>query len=432
MIIFVCGSMVVVLLLPTGQRAGSGSRIGVTVDRADAIYSVGDTATFLIKTTKHLGEATYRFSLDGAAELGRGTVEMQRSDPAGGRASVKGTLGKPGVLRCMVSFDSKNRDKHVVGAGMAAAAFEPLNIQPTAVKPDDFETFWRGQMEALAGLASNPRVVPINPPGEKVDLYKIALNHFDGARIHGYLAKPHGDGPFPAILRLPEAGVKSVGPATEVRHAKDGFLAMCINAHDLDNELPAARYLKLSKGELRDYQVRGREDRATYYFRNVFLSCIRAVDYLASRPDWDGQHMIVQGSSQGGAMALVTAALDPRVTAVVAFAPAMCDHSGVAFNRPSGWPRLVPRNENGKPDVNILKVSAYYDAVNFARMITVPVLFGVGLADTTCPPTTIFAAYNVLAGPKQIDISPRTGHQRNASYDDVKKRWILQQAGLAE
>jgi cephalosporin-C deacetylase-like acetyl esterase len=108
----------------------------------------------------------------------------------------------------------------------------------------------------------------------------------------------------------------------------------------------------------------------------------------------------------------------------------MCDHSGRNFGRPSGWPQLVPIGPDGKLDPKVLSVSGYYDAVNFARKIKVPTVMGVGLIDNTCPCTTCFAAYSVLAGPKQMDIAPLMGHGTSPSYIALSSAWILKQAGL--
>jgi len=138
----------------------------------------------------------------------------------------------------------------------------------------------------------------------------------------------------------------------------------------------------------------------------------------------------VNGSSQGGALSLITAGLDPRISALAANVPAMCDHSGLAFGRISGWPRLVPKDKDGKPNAKVFEVARYYDAVNFARKITVPAVVGVGLIDRTCPATTVFSAYNVLRGPKQMDIAPLMGHAFNPAFRKLWSSFVLEQAGL--
>jgi cephalosporin-C deacetylase-like acetyl esterase len=151
----------------------------------------------------------------------------------------------------------------------------------------------------------------------------------------------------------------------------------------------------------------GRESRETYYFRRVFLSFVRVIDFLTSQPDWDGKHMIVYGSSQGGGSTLAAAGLDPRVTCAAANVPALCDHLGLLIGRPSGWPKIVP-----SPDAKAELVTAqYFDGVNFARHITCPIMVSVGLRDTTCPATTGLAAYNAIAhDQKRMMIFPTMGH----------------------
>jgi cephalosporin-C deacetylase-like acetyl esterase len=276
----------------------------------------------------------------------------------------------------------------------------------------------------------DPELVPVKQPNDKIEVFQITLANVNKSRVHSVFAKPKGRGRFPAILTVPGAGVSAVSPGGVAGQAAQGFLAMSISVHDIPNDQPPDFYQKQVAGDLKDYRARGRDDRMTYYFHRVFLGCVRSVDYLASRPEWDKKHMIVNGSSQGGALSLVTAGLDRRITALAANVPAMCDHSGRAFKRPSGWPQLVPVDSEGKLDPKVLSVSAYYDAVNFARKFKGPAIVGVGLIDNTCPATTVFAAYNVLRGPKRIDIAPLMGHAQGRSYLDMKAQWVLEQAGL--
>jgi cephalosporin-C deacetylase-like acetyl esterase len=403
--------------------------VSVVTDRTDALYHVGEKAAFSIEVKREEqsgqeGAVTYALSLDGAGDLGRGTAKLEN-----GKAAVSGSLDKPGILRCTVTFSPDGQQRVTA---MAAAAFDPDKIQPTATVPADFEAFWDAQKAELAKVPVDAKLEPVTDANQSLEVFKITLANINGSRVHGYFAKPKGDGPFPAILTVPAAGVYSITPGWASGYAGQGFLAMGISAHDIEDGQPKEYYDKLIAGELSDYRSRGRDDRLTYYFRRVFLGCVRAVDYLTARPEWDKQHLIVNGSSQGGALSLITAGLDPRITALAANVPAMCDHSGLAFGRISGWPRLVPTSPDGVPDPKVLAVSAYYDAVNFARKTSVPAIVGVGLIDTTCPATTVFSAYNVLRGPKQIDIAPLMGHAQSQEYSKLKNRWVLEQAGLAK
>jgi len=367
-------------------------------------------------------EVAYVLSNDGVGDLGKGKLTLEN-----GKAFVTGSLDKPGILRCTVIPVG---DTKVLGIGMAGAAFDPFKIQPTAVMPADFDEFWSAQKTELKKIPMDPKLEPVKQSNDKIEVFKITLANINGSRVHGYLGKPKGRGRCPAILSVPGAGVRSASQGYAATMAGQGFLAMDISVHDIEDGQPDDYYKKMSEGPLKDYRTQGREDRMTFYYRRVILGIVRAVDYLTSRPEWDKKHMIINGSSQGGALTLIGAGVDPRITSLAANVPAMCDHSGRNFDRPSGWPQLVPMGPDKKLDPKVLSVSAYYDAVNFARKFKGPAIMGIGLIDTTCPSTTNFAAYNVLPEPKQVDIAPLMGHSGSKSYGELKERWILEQAGI--
>jgi cephalosporin-C deacetylase-like acetyl esterase len=412
-------SLLALLLAPV--LAAQGLVVDVVADRADAMYACGDAAAFAMAVSRDGqvvtdGEVTYTLSVDGGRMISQGTLTL-----AEGKAQVSGTLEEPGILRAMVRY--QDGDKAVVGLG--GAAFEPERIQPAAPEPEDFHAFWDAEKAKLAAIPMDPQLA------ERADLsddartvYKVTLANIDGSRVHGWLAVPKKEGPYPAVLTVPWAGVYPT-PVDLVSWARNGCLAMAISAHDADIDLPAEEYKALNEGALKGYPQQGRDSRDTCYFRRVFLSCVRAIDYLTSRPDWNQKAMIVMGSSQGGGLSLVAGGLDPRVTAIAANVPALCDHLGRFVGRSSGWPQLIAGDSAEQ------KVTAqYYDAVNFARRVRCPAIIGVGLVDGTCCASSVYAAYNVLQGPKQIVVSPRMGHSQSKEYADLVYRWIPEQAAL--
>jgi cephalosporin-C deacetylase-like acetyl esterase len=141
----------------------------------------------------------------------------------------------------------------------------------------------------------------------------------------------------------------------------------------------------------------------------MFLRLVRAIDFLTEQPEWDGRTVAVYGSSQGGAQAIAAAGLDSRVSFFVAGVPAMCDHTGFLANRISGWPKFVPTGEKS-PSAAVVSAIRYYDAVNFAARAKAPGYFTVGFIDTTCPPSSVYAAYNALRTPKDIFHDIKAGH----------------------
>ena len=213
------------------------------------------------------------------------------------------------------------------------------------------------------------------------------------------------------VTDRPEAVYRAGETVSFLVTAKCGGLSLDINAHGIPNGQPPEYYADLGRGELKDYRTAGRESRDTCYFLGMFLRLVRAIDFLASQPEWNGRVLCVEGHSQGGGQALAAAGLDPRVTFLAAGVPAICDHTGAAVGRINGWPKLVPNDQQGKPDPKVLQVARYFDGMNFATRTKAEAILSVGFIDTVCPPTSVYAAYNNLTGKKQMVIRPLMGHR---------------------
>jgi cephalosporin-C deacetylase-like acetyl esterase len=213
---------------------------------------------------------------------------------------------------------------------------------------------------------------------------------------------------------------------------------MNMNAHGIANGKPPEFYKELLEGRLKGYNAFGREDRETCYFLGMFLREVRAIDFLCSQPEWDGKTVVVYGSSQGGFQAFAAGGIDERVTFFAAGVPAGCDHTGVVVGRVNGWPKLVPNLPDGKPDPKVLETARYFDNVNFATHTKAKGAFvTVGFIDTTCPPTTVYAAYNALPIPKGIYNDVPSGHANsteatNAMMAAVKKHFAEMRGGRSE
>jgi len=152
---------------------------------------------------------------------------------------------------------------------------------------------------------------------------------------------------------------------------------------------------------------------------------VRAIDFLTARPEWDGRTLVVFGGSQGGAQAFAAAGLDSRVTFFAALVPAMCDHSGMVVGRVSGWPKLVPIGADGKPDAKVLEAARYYDAMNFATRTKAAAFVTVGFIDVTCPPTSVYAAFNALRGEKEIFNDPPSTHAISPKSMEAARAAVL-------
>ncbi len=409
--LFVC-----LLLVPSLLAAAEPAvQLSVTTDRPEALYSMGEQAGFLVKLSGDAAaiegtEVSFILDKDGMPPVIEGKAKLEE-----GAARIEGTLGEPGFLRCRVTW--KKADGKTQTA-MAAAGFDPLKITPSLPVPDDFDAFWAEQKARLAKVPMTPELTPVPSAVEGIEAFDVQIPCVEPRPVSGYFARPKGAGPksLPAILSVHGAGVRSSGLGSAVWAARQyNALGMDINAHGIPNGKPDEFYTALAAGELKDYRAAGRDDRQTCYFLGMFLRLVRAMEFLTSQPEWDGKILIVQGSSQGGGQSIAAAGLDPRVTLIAAGVPAICDHSGKAAGRINGWPKLVP-DENGVPDAKILQVARYFDAMNFATRAKAEAVVSVGFIDGTCPPTSVYAAYNNLPGKKQMTCEPLMGHTTFPSH----------------
>ncbi len=338
-----------------------------------------------------------------------------------------GTMSEPGFLRCVATATHEGRTYRAVGTH----GFDPQKIQPTVTDPTDFDAFWS---EGKAQLAKIPLEATREPlptyasPGtivSHVSFRTVGLdpNGTQTSRIYGILCEPAAPGKYPALLSVPGAGVRPyrglMGPCER------GVITLQIGIHGMPVTLDPSVYTALGAGTLSRYFMNNVEDRDRFVFRRIYLSTVRANDFLTSLPNWDGQNLGVVGGSQGGALAIVTAALDPRVRGLSSTYPALSDLTGYLHERAGGWPHFFhPTRPGPKPTPEALRTLPYYDVVNFARRVRVPGIYTWGYNDETCPPTSIFSAYNVITAPKSWMLALTTGHNTTPEQTDRLEAWL--------
>ncbi len=150
---------------------------------------------------------------------------------------------------------------------------------------------------------------------------------------------------------------------------------------------------------------------------------VRCFDFLTSLPEWDGKNCAVQGGSQGGALSIIAAALDPRVNICVANHPALSDMGAYsAEGVTEGWPHF--NADKLKPTKEVLNTLAYYDVVNFAKYVKADTYMTWGYNDNTCPPTTSYAVWNNFSCKKESLITPINEHWTSENTEYGHMVWI--------
>ncbi|MGE4563673.1 MAG: acetylxylan esterase [Victivallaceae bacterium] len=410
---------------PTATRGDY--KIEAWTERENGLYRDGEEIVFniqLLKGGKPLAGEKLVYSFRGDHfSAGKGELTTAET-PLAVKVKPKGA----GFTLIKVDYQLSPKEKIYARAG---ALTDAETLLPGRPAPADFADFWRRQREAVLADRSPASVspVPVDPAYQgKLELYDVQIPVPGTKPVSAYLTVPANPAgrKFPALITFHAAGVRS--SLKQYDFAAKGFLVLDLNAHGLPNGNPAAEYTKLYQGSMKDYRLENAGDREKIYFNGMFRRLIRALEYVKDRSDWDGRTLIVHGGSQGGGQALVAAGLDPAVSGVIAHEPALCDHSGIFAGRDAGWPRFIAFKNRQPLDPAIAAAVPYYDAAYFAAGIKhAKVLVTTGLIDTTCVPSSVFAAYNSIPSPdKKIVVFPQAIHGVYPEFEALTAEFLNQ------
>lgn len=404
------------LIAGDANAVRSTFNLAIATDKADHSYALREPVTWLLTLTGgQAGDMTptpaYSIS-SGHASISTGILRF-----VDGKASVTCSIDHPGVVQLKVDLATAQRADARCAAVVALSAI--ISDVPEA---PDFDAFWQKKLGEVAAVPLNPVLVEVPSGSPTVQLWVITMDGFRGSRIQGYLARPRGFDALPAQLQLQYWGVYPLLKKDAVGIAAKGWVAMDIMAHDLPDDRDEAFYREADRSGRYNVSI-GVEDPETCYFLRMFLSCSRAIDYLAGRSDWNRRTLLVQGGSQGGFQALAAAGLNPKVTAVTVSVPGGCDLAGMLEGRQDGWPEWLATAQGAVRDARIRTIS-YYDAKNFAKRIRCPTLVGIGLLDQIASPVGQCAMFNNLNGPRQLVIEPTDGHvDEHAAFKAAQLSW---------
>ena len=414
------------LFTATAQIRGNEIRIIVSPDHAGWTYRLNEKCTFTVRVLKaqnllpgvtveyELGPEMYPSETKKSVVLKDGTLKLQA------------TMQTPGFLRCKVRACVNGHTYE----GLATSAYAPEQLQPVTEFPADFRRYW-------ANVLENARTIPLNASMTLLPdrctatdrVYQVSFRtKAGGGRFYGILSVPKKEGKYPALLRVPGAGVRPYTGDTYTAPGK--VITLEVGIHGIPVTLPQPVYDALAEGALNNYWTFGRDNKDAFYYNRVITGVLRAVDFICSLPQYNGETLGVTGSSQGGALSVIAAALDERVTFFAAVHPALCDHEAFFRKRACGWPHYF--RTYGAPGEKERETVRYYDTANFARCLTVPGWFSWGYNDEVCPPTSMYAAYNAIASPKELHPYLETGHYWYQEQWDEWQNWLRKQLKCPE
>ena len=408
-----------------------GNSIVVTVepDHQDWNYRVGETAKFTVEVRRS-GTLVNDVSIDYAAGPEMYQDVRKSLTLKDGQLKLSGRMSQPGFYRVDVTAHVDGKDYR----GASAAAFSPEKLQPSTVMPADFKAFWENAIKEARYTALEPtkRLLPERCTKD-VNVYEVSFHNIKwNARTYGILCVPVKEGRYPALLRVPGAGVRPY--QGDVWTAAQGIITLEIGIHGIPVTMEQKVYDDLANGALNCYWNYGMDNRDQSYYKRVVLGCIRAIDYIEQFTPWNGRQLAVTGSSQGGFLSLATAGLDRRVTCYAPVHAALCDHTTSQRGIACGWPHYFYKlkGEEMKKKQEEVETSRYYDGVNFARLITDKQKgwFSFGYCDDVVPPTTAWATYNTVTGPKEIKPYQATWHFWFQEQWDEWQEWLIRELGV--
>ena len=293
----------VLVFFTIGAQATKGNKdlitIQITPDHYDWNYKIGEPAHFtisLFRDQQKLNNIKIEYAV-GPEKM----VPIQKDSVLlkNGSVTIKSPgMQQPGFLSCEVratvdGFSYRN---------LINIAYDCEQIRPTTLIPKDFHSFWNDQIRRMREypMKSEMTFIPEESDAD-VKVYRVKVTHYiRGNHLYGILCIPNKEGRFPAVLRLPGAGVAKHTGDKEL--ARLGVITFRIGIHGIPLDLKAEAYGSLQFGALKDYMYHRMNDRENYYYNRVFLGCIRANDFLTALPQYDGKNLAAYGGSQGGAL----------------------------------------------------------------------------------------------------------------------------------
>ena len=399
--------------------------VSVAPEHADWQYKCGEEVKFNVSILKSGNpienvQIRYEISEDMMEPLKKEELALKN-----GKTQIKaGTMKKPGFLRLRVWATYENVTYH----GLATAGFDIHKIEPTTTPPADFDEFWTNVLAENNKLEMLPKLELVPEKcTQKVNVYLASFqNRRKGCRMYGTMCVPADLKPGekrPAILIVPGAGVRARnGYYSE---AEKGLVTLELGINHISTVLDEEIYEQLRPWYGREYPLCNIDDKEKYIYKGIYAGCARAVDFLAGLDFVDADRIGVMGGSQGGALSITTAVLNPKVKCIGALYPALADLTGYLHGRGGGWPHLFRNGRMATPER--IETTRYYDVANFARKLNVPVFYTYGFNDMTCCPTSTTAAYNVIPDvEKHCWIVPEIEHWTYPEQLKARTKWMIE------
>ncbi len=305
---------------------------------------------------------------------------------------------------------------------------ELWKYKPDQKREGDFGLFWKETLKQ-ASQPLNAELIKLDYIISDIKVYKIYYDGFENSRICCFYLLPPKKGPHPAIIWFHGYGGSKGDISFYLKWVLLGYAVLAVDIKGQSGE--SADLNTYPPPSVPGYMTKGIFDRGKYYYRGVYMDCVRAINFLAGRKEIDSTRICVTGASQGGGLSLAAAALSPRPKLVIADMPYLChfrraviwaeESKNITYQELMTMIQKYPHREE-----ELHRVLSYFDNLNLSSWIKAKTVVTCATRDTVCPPSTIFAVYNHIGSDKIMEVLPYYGHDRSAilAFDEKRLAYI--------
>lgn len=295
--------------------------------------------------------------------------------------------------------------------------------------PKDFDEFWDTAINEMKNTDPKIELVKSDFKAKNAECYDLYFTGVNGARIHAKHLRPKNiTGKIPAVLLFHGYSGNCGAWWDKLGYVEEGCAVFALDAR---GQAGLSEDVGGIKGNtLNGHIIRGidEKDPNKLLFRDIFLDTAELANIAMNMDFVDETKVYAHGGSQGGALTIACAALEPKIAKAVPMYPFLCDYKRVwdmdldkdAYAELRKYFRdFDPAHER---EDEIFTKLGYIDLQYLAPRIKADTLMFTCLMDTVCPPSTQYAAYNKMKCNKKHIIYPDFGHEHpNEAMDKVFK-----------
>ncbi|MFW6153637.1 MAG: alpha/beta fold hydrolase [Planctomycetota bacterium] len=309
---------------------------------------------------------------------------------------------------------------------------EDLKTYPgTNPRPADFDAYWARALEEMRATDPAAAITPAAFQAPCAECSDLSFTGVGGARIYAKLMRPKAPAaPGPAVLMFHGYSGSSGDWLNGLAYAAAGFTVASMDCRGQGGRSEDAGGVRGTT--LRGHIIRGLDDEPDkLLFRQIFLDTAQLARVVTDLDEVDPARVGATGGSQGGGLTLACAALVPSIMRAAPTFPFLSDYRRVwEMDQAKGaygelaeyFRRFDPLHQR---EDAIFTTLGYIDVQHLAGRIKAEVSMAVGLMDTTCPPSTQFAAYNKLTSAKSLVTYPDFAHEALPGLSDRIFQFML-------